>query len=56
MKTMNVSLYELYAKKKITYTDAYARSSNIQEFEEMVRQGGLRAESTGKSFAEQIER
>jgi len=56
MKTMNVSLFELYTKKKISYNDAYARSSNIQEFEEMVRQGGLRAESTGKSFAEQIER
>ena len=56
MRTMNQSLYDLYSKKKITYNDAYARSSNIQEFEEMVKQGGLRGESVGKNFAEQIER
>jgi twitching motility protein PilT len=56
MKTMNHSLMELYAKKKITYADAVARSSNIAEFEEMVRQNSLRGETGSRSLAEQIER
>jgi twitching motility protein PilT len=55
MWTMNQSLYELYAKKKITYNDALGRSTNAQEFEEMVRQGSQRGEST-RSFASQTER
>lgn len=55
MRTMNQSLYELYAKKKITYNDASARSTNLQEFEEMARQGSLRGEVKG-SLAGQIER
>jgi twitching motility protein PilT len=56
MKTMNLSLYELYAKKKITYNDAFARSSNSAEFEEMVRQGSLRSDATSRGITEQIER
>jgi twitching motility protein PilT len=56
MKTMNQSLYELYNKKKISYNDAYARSNNGTEFEEMVRQNNLRGDATSRNFAEQIER
>ncbi len=36
MRTMNMSLFELYNKKKISLNDAITRSSNIQEFEEMI--------------------
>jgi twitching motility protein PilT len=56
MKTMNQSLYELYSKKKITYNDAFSHSSNLQEFEEMVKQGNTRGDTTGKTYVEQIER
>jgi twitching motility protein PilT len=56
MKTMNQSLYDLYAKKKITYSEASARSSNLQEFEEMIKQGSLRGDVTSRNLAEQIER
>lgn len=56
MKTMNLSLYELYAKKKVAYNDAIARSSNVQEFEEMIRQGSLRGDGSSRNLAEQIER
>ncbi len=63
MKTMNQSLLELYTKKKITYSDALARSTNASEFEEMARQGNLRGDATsrnldatGRNLAEQIER
>jgi twitching motility protein PilT len=55
MKTMNQSLVELYMKKKVTYNDALARSTNIQEFEEMVRQVGARSE-TSRNYAGQTER
>lgn len=55
MKTMNQGLLELYTKKKITYNDALARSSNATEFEEMVRQGNMRGDATSRNFAE-IER
>lgn len=51
MKTMNQSLFDLYAKKKITYNDAVARSVNIQEFEEMVNRHGSQGQGTGVSFA-----
>jgi twitching motility protein PilT len=56
MKTMNQSLMELHQKRKISYNDAVARSSNIQEFEEMVRQAGARSDATNKSLIEKIER
>jgi twitching motility protein PilT len=56
MKTMNQSLLELYCKKRITYIDALARSSNATEFEEMARQGNMRADSTGKGFSDQTGR
>lgn len=36
MKTMNQSLAELYFSKKITLSDALARSSNIQELNERI--------------------
>jgi twitching motility protein PilT len=36
MQTMNQSLFNLYAKRQITMDDAVARTSNIQEFEEML--------------------
>ncbi len=56
MKTMNQSLLELYTRKKITYNDALARSTNAAEFEEMARQGNMRSGDSGaKNFAE-IER
>jgi len=55
MKTMNQSLYELYAKKKITQADAFGRSSNIQELEEMMKRTGAQG-STNKGFAFQNER
>jgi len=54
MRTMNQSLYDLYAKKKITYNDAVARSTNVQEFEEMARNNGLRDGT--RSIVGQIER
>jgi twitching motility protein PilT len=55
MKTMNQSLLELYTRKRISYNDALARSSNAAEFEEMARQGNLRGDPTTRNFAE-IER
>lgn len=55
MKTMNQSLIELYTKKKITYSDAFARSTNAAEFEEMARQGNMHADATSRNLAE-IER
>jgi twitching motility protein PilT len=56
MKTMNQSLLELYVKKRISYNDALARSTNAAEFEEMARQGNMRGgDSTTKNYAE-IER
>jgi len=55
MRTMNQSLCDLYKRKKISHSDAVARSSNIQELEEMIQrqspQGGL-----NKGLAHQIER
>ncbi len=51
MMTMNQSLFDLYAKKKITYNDAVARSANIQEFEEMVNRHGSQGQGTGVNFA-----
>ncbi len=56
MKTMNQSLMELHSKKKITYSDAVARSSNIAEFEEMIKQNSLRGDVGSRNLAEQIER
>jgi twitching motility protein PilT len=56
MKTMNQSLMELYQKRKITFNEAVGRSANVQEFEEMVRQATGRAEASGKSLVEKIER
>ncbi len=56
MKTMNHSLVELFLKRKISYNDAVGRSSNVQEFEEMVKQAGARGDATNKSLIEKIER
>ena len=36
MKTMNMSLADLYLKHKITIGEAMARSSNVQELNEML--------------------
>jgi len=36
MRTMNQSLAELYLKHKITLGDAMARSSNVQELNELL--------------------
>jgi twitching motility protein PilT len=56
MKTMNQSLMELHLKRKITYNDAVGRSSNVAEFEEMLRQANARGEVASRSIAEKIER
>jgi Tfp pilus assembly pilus retraction ATPase PilT len=36
MRTMNMSLAELYLSRKITIGEAMARSSNVQELNEML--------------------
>jgi twitching motility protein PilT len=56
MKTMNHSLVDLFQKRKISYADALARSSNMQEFEEMVKQAGARGENANRNLIEKIER
>jgi twitching motility protein PilT len=56
MKTMNQSLMEIFQKRKISYNDAVGRSSNVAEFEEMVRQASARSDGTNKSLSEKIER
>jgi len=55
MKTMNQSLFDIYSKKKISYSDAINRSSNIQEFEEMMSRSGQQS-GMKKSLAGQTER
>ncbi|WDT71128.1 MAG: hypothetical protein MPW14_07590 [Candidatus Manganitrophus sp.] len=40
MQTMNQSLYELYTKRIISYEDALARSSNVEELINMINRGG----------------
>jgi twitching motility protein PilT len=55
MSTMNMSLCDLYKRKKISYNDAIARSSNIQELEEMIQRQSSQG-STSKNFAYKIER
>lgn len=39
MKTMNQSLYELYQTQKITYEDAIARTSEIDDLKRMLKSG-----------------
>jgi len=39
MQTMNQSLFELYSKRVITYEDALARSSNLEELVNMINRG-----------------
>jgi len=55
MRTMNQSLYDLYAKKKISQTDALGRSTNVQELEEMMKKPAPQ-NSANKGFAFQNER
>ncbi len=55
MRTMNQSLYELYSKKQLSLNDAFARSSNIQELEEMISRQGSPADAK-VSFANRNER
>jgi twitching motility protein PilT len=40
MKTMNQSLYELYASRQITLEDATARTTDPEEFERLFKRGG----------------
>ncbi len=51
MRTMNQSLFDLYSKKKITFNDAIGRSSNIQEFEEMINRQSSQLPNQNMSFA-----
>jgi len=51
MNTMNQSLFDLYSRKKITFNDAIGRSSNIQEFEEMVNRHSSQSTNVNVSFA-----
>lgn len=55
MKTMNQSLYELYMRKHISQADAFGRSSNVQELEEMIKRHNPQTTSS-KGFAMQNER
>jgi twitching motility protein PilT len=55
MRTMNQSLYDLYKRKKISYNDAVGRSSNVQEFEEMIHRQSPQ-DGANKGVAYQIER
>ncbi len=51
MRTMNQSLFDIYSKKKITFNDAIGRSSNIQEFEEMINRHSSQSANANVSFA-----
>jgi len=52
MRTMNQSLFDLYSKKKITFNDAIGRSSNIQEFEEMINRHSSQPANDNFSYAD----
>lgn len=52
MRTMNQSLYDLYSKKKITFNDAIGRSTNIQEFEDMINRHSSQPVNNNMSYAD----
>ena len=55
MRSMNQSLYDLYSKKLITQNDAFGRSSNVQELEEMILRNSQQ-NAGNKGFAIRNER
>jgi len=55
MRTMNQSLHDHYSKKRISQADAFGRSTNVQELEEMIKRNSSQS-AANLGFAMQNER